>query len=182
MAETKEGRGGRSKTPGPRPGGSGAASAKSERRGGRPKARELVLRVLYEAEITGDDAREILALAFGRLRFTEEGRRYAEALLDARLRHRRRLDAELVAQLRNWDLARLGAVERAILRLAAAELFHLRDTPARVVLDEALRLAHRYGEPRSAGFVNGVLDAVSRKARPGELGEAGAGAPADGRS
>jgi len=140
-----------------------------ERRGGRPKARELVFRVLYEAEITGDDAREVLALAFGRFRFTVEGRRYAEALLEARLRHRTRLDRELSTLLRNWELARLGATERAILRLAAAELFHLRETPARVVLDEALRLAHRYGDPRSASFVNGVLDALGRKARPGEL-------------
>ncbi|MFH1143115.1 MAG: transcription antitermination factor NusB [Candidatus Eisenbacteria bacterium] len=141
-----------------------------QRRGGRPKAREVVMRVLYEAEVTGDDAREILALAFGRLRLTAEGRRYAEALLEARLRHRTRLDKEIQATLEHWDLDRLGLVERSILRLAAAELFHLPETPARVVLDEALCLAHRYGDPRSAGFVNGVLDALGHKARARELG------------
>jgi N utilization substance protein B len=127
------------------------------------------MRVLYEAEITGDDAREVLDLAFGRLRFTEEGRRYAEALLRAASRHRARLDETLQAGLENWDLARLGAVIRAILRLAAAELLYLKETPARVVLDEALRLAHRYGDEPSAAFVNGVLDPVARRARPREF-------------
>ncbi|MCK4414290.1 MAG: transcription antitermination factor NusB [Candidatus Eisenbacteria sp.] len=144
-------------------------SQPTTRRGGRPKARDLVMRVLYEAEITGDDAREVLDLAFGRFRFTEEGRRHAEVLLRAVTRHRTRLDETLQAGLENWDLARLGAVIRAILRLGAAELLYFKDTPARVVLDETLRLAHRYGDDRSAAFVNGVLDPVARRARPGEF-------------
>jgi N utilization substance protein B len=144
-------------------------SANVERRGGRPKARDLVMRVLYEADVTGDDPLDILQLGFGRFRFTEDGRDYAEELVERCGRHRRKIDNAIVACLQNWDLARLGAIERAILRLAAAELLFMRTTPAQVILDEALRLAHRYGEDRTSAFVNGVLDPVARRERKAEL-------------
>lgn len=146
-----------------------------ERRGGRPKARELVMRTLYETEITGDDPSEVLALAFGRLRLTEDGRDYAQRLLDAVRRHRRKIDNAISKQLARWDLTRLGTVERAILRLAAAELIYLRDTPVHVVLDEALRLAHRYGDEGAAGLLNGVLDPLARSERRLPSKAAGAG-------
>jgi N utilization substance protein B len=56
-------------------------------------------------------------------------------------------------------------VERNILRLAAYELIMERETPASVVIDEAVELAKRFGEAEAAGFVNGVLDAIARDER-----------------
>jgi N utilization substance protein B len=144
-------------------------SADESRRGGRPKARGLVMRVLYEADLTGDDPREILDLAFARFRFTEEGRRHALRLVTGFLEQAVSVDAAISAQLQHWDLERLGSVERAILRLATVELLLLPELPVAVILDEALRLAHRYADPASAPFVNGVLDAIARAQRPGEL-------------
>lgn len=139
------------------------------RRAGRPKARELALRVLFESDLTGDDPREVLALAFGRFRFTEEGREHARRLVHGFLEEAARIDAAIGRALEHWELDRLGAVERALLRVAATELLLLPEVPAAVALDEALRLAHRYGSEGSSRFVNGVLDAVAREARPQEL-------------
>jgi N utilization substance protein B len=62
----------------------------------------------------------------------------------------------------NWRMERIGAIERSVLRLAAAEL-SAGETPPRVVIQEAVRLAERYGSPQSAKFVNGVVDAIARK-------------------
>ena len=62
----------------------------------------------------------------------------------------------------NWRLERLGAVERCVLRLAAAELAR-GETPPKVVLKEAVHLAERFGSPDSAKFVNGVLDTLARQ-------------------
>jgi N utilization substance protein B len=72
------------------------------------------------------------------------------------------LDAELGAVTANWRLERLGAIERSVLRLGAAELVR-GETPARVVIKEAMHLAERYGSAASARFVNGVLDALARR-------------------
>ncbi len=140
-----------------------------ERRAGRPKAREIVMRVLYECSVSGDDARASLELAFGRFRFTEDGRAYAERLMEECLRHRRKITNTLTGALENWALPRVALIEQAILVLAAAELLFVKETPARVCLDEALRLAHRYGDDATPGFVNGVLDSVAHRARKAEL-------------
>lgn len=71
------------------------------------------------------------------------------------------LDREIADAARHWRLERLGAVERAILRLALAELAEGR-TPPRVVIDEAVRLAQWFAGSKAPGFVNGILDAVAR--------------------
>ena len=72
------------------------------------------------------------------------------------------LDAELAEVTTNWRLDRLGAIERSVLRLGAAEL-RRGETPPRVVIQEGVRLAERYGSAQSARFVNGVLDALARR-------------------
>ncbi|MBW2275175.1 MAG: transcription antitermination factor NusB [Deltaproteobacteria bacterium] len=74
------------------------------------------------------------------------------------------LDARVAEQARNWRVARMARVDRNILRLATYELIHT-DTPAAVILDEAVQLARRYGGDTSPGFVNGILDAVARVVR-----------------
>jgi N utilization substance protein B len=72
------------------------------------------------------------------------------------------LDQELRAITSNWRLERLGAIDRSLLRMGAAELLR-GETPPRVVIHECVRLAQRYGSESSAGFVNGVLDALARR-------------------
>lgn len=72
------------------------------------------------------------------------------------------IDADLAAVTTNWRLERLSAIDRSVLRLAAAEL-RIGDTPPRVAIQEAIRLAERFGTTESARFVNGVLDALARR-------------------
>jgi N utilization substance protein B len=72
------------------------------------------------------------------------------------------LDQELAVVATNWRLDRMSVVDRCVLRLAAAELVGW-ETPARVVIQEAVRLAERYGSGQSTHFVNGVLDALARR-------------------
>ena len=72
------------------------------------------------------------------------------------------LDDELTVVTTNWRLQRLGVIDRSVLRLGAAELYR-GETPPRVVIQESVRLAERYGSVQSAKFVNGVLDALARR-------------------
>jgi len=65
---------------------------------------------------------------------------------------------------RNWRLERMAVVDRNVLRLASYELAHT-DTPVEIVIDEAVRLAKRYGDDPSPAFVNGVLDGVAKLTR-----------------
>ena len=73
------------------------------------------------------------------------------------------LDARIASAAEHWRLERVGAVERNILRLALAELDEA-STPARVVIDEAVKLSHWFAGSRAPAFINGVLDAIAREA------------------
>jgi transcription antitermination protein NusB len=137
--------------------------------GGRRKGREILFRVLYETSITGEDPLEALEYAFGRYRVSADGRDHAVRVLQAWLERRETLDMLVMDHLANWEMDRLSSVVRSILRLASAELAGAPDVPARVILDEAVMLAKKYGEEGADAFVNGVLDPIGQKLRPQEL-------------
>ena len=69
----------------------------------------------------------------------------------------------------HWKLDRIATTDKSVLRLGTAELLYMAGTPARVVIDESVDIARKYGRKESGRFVNGVLDRVARDARPGEL-------------
>jgi N utilization substance protein B len=144
----------------------------SDRQGGRRKARELVLRALFESDLSTDPVLEVLELSLGKFRLTLAGRDYALRLAKSAAASIQDADRALAGLLKGWELERLGTAERALLRLAFAELSLHREVDARVILDEAVRLAQRYGAEDAGSFVNGVLDPLARRLRPGEL-EAG---------
>jgi transcription antitermination protein NusB len=75
------------------------------------------------------------------------------------------LDLRISAKSEHWRMDRMPAVDRNLLRLAVYEMTEV-GTPPAVVMDEALELAHQFSGDESAAFINGVLDAVHRSARP----------------
>lgn len=144
--------------------------------GPRSQSRMLALQAVCAAEAVGDrffeDLSAFLAdpenhedLELGGVP-GEETLRFADVLARGVWGLRRSIDARLAAAARNWSLERMTPVDRNILRLGVYELMECADTPTAVVIDEAVELAHRFGDMNAPGFVNGVLDAVHR-----ELGE-----------
>ena len=138
-----------------------SATRKEERVETRGRARAL--QALYAADLRGlEQLRRIATHVFDDLAIEPEERDFASRLVATVAEYGKEIDASLTDITANWRLERLGAIERSVLRLAAAEL-RRGDTPVRVVLQEAVRLAERYGTARSARFVNGVLDAYARQ-------------------
>jgi N utilization substance protein B len=97
------------------------------------------------------------------LAVTPEERKFAGGIVRTVAASHEALDKALMEVTDNWRLERLGAIERSVLRLGAAELKR-GEAPPRVVIQEAVRLAERFGSAASARFVNGVLDAYARRA------------------
>jgi N utilization substance protein B len=133
---------------------------RSERVETRGRARAL--QALYAADLRDlAQLRRIATTVFDDLAIDPDERAFASQLIATVADKGEALDRGLAEVTANWRLERLGAIERCVLRLAAAELD--RDaTPVKVVLQEAVHLAERYGTARSARFVNGVLDAYAR--------------------
>ena len=140
--------------------------------GPRRRGRELVFRLIYQADLTHDGIAALWQAAKGDERLPEEAREYVEALVGALEDGLPDLDRRIEGALERWNLERLAVTDRSVLRLATAEFAHLPGTPARVILDEAVAIARKYGREESGKFVNGVLDRLARELRPGELEEA----------
>lgn len=128
----------------------------------RTRARRLAMLALYQADVlpgefTGD-AREWLDSTGT----DEELRSFAEKLFDGTLLHLTDIDPLIEKAAQNWQLKRMAAVDRAILRMAVCELRFLKDTPPKVVINEAVELAKRYSTGASGSFVNGILDKIHK--------------------
>jgi N utilization substance protein B len=138
----------------------------------RRHARELALQTLYACE-SGDMGEWNVML--GRIALdsavTDENRLYARNLVQAAVGNLATIDECLARHAANWELKRMAALDRNVLRLAVAELFYFTEVPFKVVIDEAVELAKTYGTDESGRFVNGILDSI-HKAGPGEEVEA----------
>lgn len=133
--------------------------------GRRTKARECAFQILYQWQITGEPMSAVLE-GFWRVRSgTPAAKAMAERLALGAQARAAVLDGQIQDAATHWRLDRIATVDRTILRLGAYELAEEKQTPAAVVLDEAVELAKRFGEADSPSFVNGVLDAIRKRVR-----------------
>jgi N utilization substance protein B len=133
--------------------------------GRRTKARECAFQILYQWEISREPMTRVTGLFWQVRSGTAQMKAMAERLAVGAQGRVEELDAAIAEAAANWRLDRIATVDRTILRLGAYELAAEAQTPAAVVLDEAVELAKRFGEADSPAFVNGVLDAVRKKVR-----------------
>jgi len=127
------------------------------------RVRARAIQILYAWEVAGRPllhgvAQALFAMHRGRDREWEQGEQLAEAVAD----RADTLDAEVLHDLAQWRLERVGVNERNILRLAVHELTTT-DVPAPVVISEALRLARWFAGAKSPPLINGVLDPLARR-------------------
>jgi len=124
----------------------------------RRRAREIVLQLLYEADVNDPrDEQESLKFIRSRLQGRKKLVAFANELLQGTLENRESIDSQLSTLAMNWTLPRMAVTDRNVLRLGAYEILFA-DTPGQVAVNEAIVLAKRYGDKNSPRFVNGVLD------------------------
>lgn len=128
----------------------------------RRRAREIVLQLLYEADLNPHrDAESAHAFIRSRMQGRKGLTEFADVLLRGTLAHRNQIDAEISKLATHWTLSRMAVTDRNVLRLGGYEIVYS-DTPGRVAVNEAVVLAKRYGDRNSPRFVNGVLDRLMR--------------------
>jgi len=129
----------------------------------RSKARKSSLDLLYEADIRSVD---LLQLMTDR-DVIEEGpdarpiREYTRELISGISTHKRKIDELITTYAHGWDMDRLPAIDRNILRLAIFEIVWSEDLPDAIAIDEALTLAKELSTEESAGYIHGVLGRIA---------------------
>ena len=126
----------------------------------RRQVRERALGLLYEAETKGIDMAELV----DSLELPLDP--YAHTLVTGTAYHQAEIDVRLEEFSARWPVARMPALDRAILRLASFELSHSTEISVAVIINEAVELAHEYSTPASSGFINGLLSQVAATVRP----------------
>ena len=141
----------------------------------RSAARLAAVQALYQQEMEGTPTARLLhEFHDHRLGATIEGDTYAEAeisffddLVAGTLDRRDEIDALISERLaQGWNLERLDKPMKAILRVGAYELIARKDVPVATVISEYVDVAHAFYDKRESAFVNGILDAIAKGARP----------------
>jgi transcription antitermination protein NusB len=135
--------------------------------GGRSRARELIVQALYQCQLTGHSADELAAQFQARPDYQRVDRQYFDTVLAGILDRRAELEAN-IASLADRPLEQLDPVETGILLLGMHELESMPETPYRVVINEAVNLAKRFGAVDGHKYINAVLDRAVRSLRAAE--------------
>lgn len=128
--------------------------------GSRRKAREYALQALYLADISTLPPAVALACLTRDEDMEEKTLEFAKGLTEGTLENKDSLDQLIVKYTRNWELGRMAALDRNILRLGAYEIIFELTTPVSVVIDEAVEIAKMFSTGDSGKFVNGILDKI----------------------
>jgi N utilization substance protein B len=138
----------------------------------RSRARRFAMQALYQRDLSGTELHEIRNQFLEHEDFSAADREYFVELFNQVTLHMAELDTR-IGRYVDLPPGRLDPVERAILRIGAWELLSRSDIPYRVVLNEAVQLAKKFGAEQGHTFVNGVLDRLAQELRPLEYGKAG---------
>ena len=133
----------------------------------RTQARELALQLLYQLDLRGEEILpEIRAYLDDEASADAEVRSFAKDLILGFWEQRQAIDKMIEDVAKNWQLRRMAAIDRNILRLATFELLHRDDIPPLVTINEAIDIAKKFSTKNSGPFVNGILDNIRLKAAP----------------
>ncbi|MBR0190875.1 MAG: transcription antitermination factor NusB [Thermoguttaceae bacterium] len=124
------------------------------------RARTVALQVLFSQDLNSD-AGVPDDMIQERVKKDPEQVRYAHQLIDGVTLQKKEIDAQIEAVLENWKFSRLAETDKNVLRIGVFELMNSKD-PVAILINEAIEIAKEYGDKKSGGFVNGVLDKIRK--------------------
>ena len=126
----------------------------------RRQGREAALQVLYLRDVGRGGMETVPDAVWSAEPLSPKIREFARRLADGVQERQKDIDELIKKVAQNWEMGRMAAVDRGILRLAAWELLYETDTPINVIINEALEIAKKYSTGESSKFVNGILDKI----------------------
>ena len=127
----------------------------------RTQAREFTLQILYHRDLNPEPVETLLPSFWESNPALPEVREYTERLVQGTLLHLGDIDEVLAKYAEHWQLHRMAAVDRNIMRFGAYELLYVEEVPPKVVINEAVNIAKKFSQEDSGKFVNGILDKIN---------------------
>jgi len=129
----------------------------------RAQARALAMQSLTQLDVQGSDFLLEMDSFIAEANVPSESKSLSAELARTAWSNHKTCDQLIAETVKHWQLQRIALIDRAILRLAIAELLYRPDVPVKVVLDQAIELAKKFSTAESPQFINGVLDAIAKK-------------------
>ena len=131
--------------------------------GKRRSSRELTLKFLYQSEMNKGNIEEQMKIFIERNSSNGEVEDFMESLVKSIYKEMGEIDKIIQECSDNWILDRMTVIDRNILRMGTCELLFDFLTPPKVVINEAIDIAKKYGNEDSPEFINGILDKIHKK-------------------
>jgi N utilization substance protein B len=131
--------------------------------GARRRGREAALQALYLSDVCRQPLEDWPEKAWSEEPLTPKTRVFANHLAAGVLASIQEIDPLLQKYAENWELTRMAAIDRCILRLATFEILRDPLTPLNVIINEAVEIAKKYSTAESSKFVNGILDKIKKE-------------------
>ncbi len=129
----------------------------------RHKSREMALQILFCMDMLEDSSDELFENVAALLSRKEAPSEFCSLLVKGVIENKPELDRIIEEHSSNWKVYRMSGVDRNLLRLAAFEMLHCRDIPAKVSINEAIEIGKKFGTDETGPFINGVLDAIRQQ-------------------
>jgi N utilization substance protein B len=128
--------------------------------GVRREGREAVVQYLYQRDLNPTSEFADLAVFYKMRGLSPSARRFSDVLIRGIISHQDEIDAVIRAHSAHYELHRISAVDRNVLRLAIYEMLHCPEVPPVVSINEGIEIARKYSTEESSKFVNGILDQI----------------------
>lgn len=128
----------------------------------RTQAREAVISLLYAYDSGNEDIQKSAVEILNEKKIKNKQQEFALSLFEGTISHLSQINSLIIKYLKEWELDRIGGMERAILRLGVYEICFT-STDAPIIINEAIELAKLYGGDHAPKFINGVLDAIKKE-------------------
>ena len=135
----------------------------------RRKSRILAVQLAYGCELSENSAENLLETCFTKKNIQKESvQKYSLQLVKITQLEIDKIDNIIENNSKNWEIKRIALTDKMVLRIAIAEMLHIKDVPQKVSISEAVEISKVFGTKESGAFVNGILDAVYKKINIGK--------------
>lgn len=126
------------------------------------QARVLALKMIYSKEINSDQHKSSIAKDISKVngKSSKEITEYAKQIFDLTFEKQDEMDKYIVEKSSNWDISRIGLIDKLIIRMSLVEMLYVNEVPPKVSIVEGVEIAKEYSTNDSGAFVNGILDSV----------------------
>jgi len=128
----------------------------------RSQAREYVLQILYAIDVGRGDVEECIDVFWRRVEANKAVAEFTDGIVRGIVKNKNLIDKVIASYATNWQLDRMAAVDRNVLRIGTYELLFEKEIPPKVSINEAIEIAKKFGDMDSGKFVNGILDKINK--------------------